>query len=191
MNMKDFKILSEETLYDGFFEIRKGKIRRENLNGKRVEVEREMLERGDSVAVLIYERDTEQLIFTRQFRYPTHKEDGYLMEIPAGAIAEGESPEQTAKREMLEEVGYKIEKLTRIFTFYTTPGTTSERIFLYYTEVSSKDQVEEGGGSDVEHEDIELLKIPVDKAHELLDRLNDAKSIIGLQWWLQHKHSTT
>lgn len=187
--MKDFEVLSEETLYDGFFEIRKGKVRRENLNGQRVEVEREMLERGDSVAVLIYEEDTSQLIFIRQFRYPTHKHDGYLMEIPAGAIGEGESPEETARREILEEVGYQIEKLTPISTFYTTPGTTSERIFLYYTEVLSKDQVQKGGGEDDELEDIEILKIKVDRADELLGSLKDAKSIIGLQWWLQKSHN--
>lgn len=185
--MSDFKIKNERTVYEGFFSILKGVVHRKDRLGNAVEHEREMLERGDSVAVLVYEKDGQNFLLTRQFRYPTHKEDGYLLEIAAGGIEEGESAEDCAKRELLEELGYRVDALEAITHFYSTPGTSSERIFLYYAEVTSEDHVEAGGGDEREGEDIEVIRHPVSQLRELLATVKDAKTMIALQWYMLNK----
>jgi ADP-ribose pyrophosphatase len=185
--MEKFKIAKEETAYEGFFTIKKARIKREDLSGEMIEVEREMLERGDSVGVLVYEKDTQSLVLTRQFRYPAQRDDGYLMEIAAGGIEEGETPEQCVRRELKEELGYEVEELEYIAYYYSTPGTSSERIFLYYAELRSEDRTEEGGGSKKEQEDIELIRHPAAQISDLIFSIKDAKSVIALQWFFIHK----
>jgi ADP-ribose pyrophosphatase len=68
-----------------------------------------------------------------QFR---HAADRYLWEIPAGRLKHGESPEECARREMLEETGYTAERVDHMASVYTTPGFTDEIIHLFAAEVT-------------------------------------------------------
>ena len=87
-----YKILNEEIVFDGFFKIKKAKIKHELFDSKTIEIERLCFERGDSVAILIYEKDTDSLLFTNKFRYPTTKEEsGWILELTAGSIEPEES----------------------------------------------------------------------------------------------------
>ncbi len=130
------------------------------------------------------------LLFTNQFRYPTIKEeDGWILELTAGTLETNDNPKKRARKEVEEEIGYKITQLEFINSFFVSPGGTSERVFLYYSEVNLSDKVFDGGGMKYENEDIELIKI---KTNDLIDTLEnnqfrDAKTIIGIQWFLNHK----
>jgi len=72
-----------------------------------------------------------------------------------------------------------------LFTFYASPGTSTERVFMYYAEVAGDHKVADGGGLDTEHEYIEVVEMPIDEALDALDRglMADAKTIIALQWY--------
>lgn len=182
----EFKIIEEEVVYDGVFKVVKAHLWHESFNsGEKVECDREVFERGDSVAVVIYERDSDSILFTNQFRYATTKSDnGWILEILAGSLKENEDPVECAKREVLEELGYSVMTFEFVSTFYSSPGGSSERVYLYYCEVNQEDKIETGGGVEGEKEDIELIKKPMQDLGELLKSglIKDAKSIIGLQW---------
>ncbi|NOQ75345.1 MAG: NUDIX domain-containing protein [Crocinitomix sp.] len=185
-----YEILKEEFVFDDFFKIKKAKIKHESFNSKPIEVERLCFERGDSVAILIYEKDTDSLLFTNQFRYPILKEkNGWILELTAGSIEEGEDGAETAKREVEEEIGYQVDELEFINSFFVSPGGTSERIMLYYSEVNSANKTADGGGVKYEMEDIQLVKIKRKGVIEQLknNQLRDAKTIIGIQWFLLNK----
>lgn len=190
-----FSIANQHTVYNGFLKIVKADVTFEQFSdGKNIVAPREMMERGDSVGVLLYERDTRMFLLTRQFRFPAAIKDqqagyndaGWLDEIPAGKLESDENPEVCAQREVLEELGYECQQLSLIAQFYVSPGGTSERIWLYYAEVESKDKIQEGGGLASEHEHIELVKYDLSRLkHNMKDgRLRDAKSILAVQWWI-------
>ncbi|MBG6129694.1 ADP-ribose pyrophosphatase [Aquimarina sp. EL_43] len=183
----NYKILDEDLVYDGFLKIKKAVVTHDRFHKSTpVTYSREMVDRGDSVAILLYEKDTNHLILINQFRYPTTKNDnGWLIEIPAGGLEENEDPVACAIRETEEETGYQVNDLRHITTFYATPGGSSERMYLYYAEVSEKDKIYIGGGLKEEEEDIELCKYHISEIDDLLisGKVNDAKTIIALQWF--------
>lgn len=72
-----------------------------------------------------------RVVLIRQFRHAT---DGYIYEIPAGRLDDGESPERCARRELQEETGYSAARMLELLTIYTTPGFTDERIHLFYAD---------------------------------------------------------
>ena len=186
-----FKILKEELVFDHFFKIKKATIEHELFNSNTIQVNRLCFDRGDSVAILLYEKDTDSLLFTNQFRYPTIKgTDGWILELTAGSMEEGDKAIERVKKEVEEEIGYQINQVELIHTFFVSQGGTSERIFLFYAEVNAKDKVLEGGGLKFEKEDIQLVKL---KTKEVIANLKnkqfqDAKTIIGLQWFLLNKN---
>src|SRR5215475_7340239 len=109
------------------------------------------------------------------------------METVAGILDEGETPESALKREVLEETGYAVETFEHIGTFYVSPGSSSERIILYYAEVSGQSNVGPGGGLESEGEDIETVELSLDDLERLLRRhsVQDAKTIVAIQWLLR------
>jgi ADP-ribose pyrophosphatase len=120
----------------------------------------EVMGRGDSVAVLAHDRGAELVILVEQFRIATVglgvPGEGWLTEIPAGSIEQGETPREAARRELKQETGYdisapsqledlaKLERFELIGTIYPSAGGTNERIFLFYVEVTHTDRVNEG-----------------------------------------------
>ena len=146
--MKRVTIYSKKRVFDGFFKIDEAEVSFERFNGQMSRrLSRLCFERGDSVAAVIYNRDSQKTIFVNQFKYPTYeKGPGWIMETVAGIVEPGETPESALRREVLEEVGYEVEKIEPIATFYVSPGGSSERILLYYVEVSSAGKRAGGGG---------------------------------------------
>lgn len=133
---------------------------------------REVIEHGGAVGVVcVHEGD---VWLVRQYRHPTGE---VLLEIPAGKLGRGEQPEACAARELVEEVGLRPRRLDHLATYYTTPGFTNERFFLYYT-----DDVEPEAGSTDEGEVIEVERRPATSAHELIGsgEIQDAKTLLGL-----------
>lgn len=183
------KIHKTERLLSGFFDVDKATLQYERFNGEFSEiVPRYNLLRGQAVAVLIYLEDTEQLVLIRQFRYAVYKAggDGWITETVAGVIDAGESPETCAKRECIEESGFKLNRLEKIATVFSTPGITTEQIHIFLGISTSKDQIHAGGGLEEEHEDIQLLYLTKNEAARALkeQRFNDAKTILALQYFL-------
>ncbi len=187
MDNKKVEIESAETVFKEHpIEVTKAVLRFESHDGAMSEtVKRLCLERGDSVAALLYNRDTGRLLLIELFRYPTYRHgDGWLAEVVAGMIDGGETPEQALYREIEEESGFRIKDSTHIHTFYVSPGGTSERIFLYYVEVGDTDRTGPGGGLASEAEDIKALAYHPPEAFAMLDRgeVTDAKTLIALMW---------
>lgn len=184
-----FNIDKEELVFNDFFKITKAEITHDSFQPeKNIQATRLSLNKGNAVGVLIYEKDSDSFLLTKQFRYPTSQNGHpWMTEIPAGMVDEGEAPETTARRETLEELGYNIKELTPIGTYYSSPGTQSEYVYMYYAEVTSEDKVEHGGGLDNESEDIQLIKISAQELKRFLPKINDFKTMVAFQWYMLHK----
>jgi len=187
------EIISKNRIFaKAIFKIDEVRLRHSLYNGQlSPELTRLCLDRGDAVAVLVYDKATNMLLLAEQFRYPTYeKGPGWLVELPAGIIDSGETPEAAATRELKEECGYEIQisDLTFISKFYLSPGGASERIFLYYAAVNGQTKYSVGGGLVSEGEDIKKILVKVDDIMRQLDsgEINDAKTIVALYWYRHH-----
>ena len=193
MTDKRVEIVSEKDVFERlFFKVTEAHLRHQlNSGDMSDELVRLSLERGDGAAAILHDVAAKTVILVEQFRYPAYlHESGWLLELPAGIVTKEEDPPKTIKRELLEETGYKIDAPQHVFTFYTSPGGTSERIFLYYARVTPADRVAEGGGLPAEKEDIRILTMKIDEALEKVrsGQIVDAKTIIGLQWLENHQN---
>jgi nudix-type nucleoside diphosphatase (YffH/AdpP family) len=183
------EIYEKRRVFDGFFKIDEVKLRYERFNGTMAPVATRLcFERGDSVAAVILDTDNQEIILVNQFKYPSfEKGPGWITELIAGMIDEGETPEVAIRRELIEETGYRAAKLEYVSTFYVSPGGSSERIVLFYAEVDASDKVAKGGGLRSEGEDIKLVRFPIQEVGRILstNEIMDAKTMIGLMWLSQ------
>ncbi len=182
------KILKEEFVYDGFLKIKECELEYPN----NIIIKNSKLYKPDAVAILVWNEDNQSFIFTRQYRYPVadREENGMILEVVAGTMEENEAPEDTAKRELLEEVGYKSENFDIMKVIYTSPGYSSEKVYLFLCTVKNSDKINgAGGGLKNEGEYIESVEIDISKAYEMLEsnEIDDSKTIIGLQQF-REKH---
>ncbi len=183
-----FRILNHEPLYRGFFRLDAWTIEHDRFDGGRQTIVREHLERGDAVAVLLHDPKRDQVLLIEQFRIgpavrpDTADGDAWLLEIVAGMLDEGESPEDCARRECIEEAGYAPAKLTSLGWYYSTPGGSSERIHLFLGEVDRNRPAGPGGGVAGEHEDIRVLWTSREQALAWVaeGRINSAPPMLAL-----------
>ncbi len=146
---------------------------------------RELLERGHAVAVLLYDPHRDTVVLVQQFRVGALAADRnpWLLELPAGVIEAGESPEEVAIREVREETGATITCVEKICSCILSPGGCSETAHLYYAEIDSSSI---GGihGLPTEHEDIAVVKLASAEAFAILKRdfSDNATLVIALQW---------
>ena len=183
------QIYEKKRVFDSFFKIDEAKLQYERFDGTMSPViARLCFERGDSVAAVILNTDEKEVVMTNQFKYPSFaKGPGWITELIAGMIDGDESPEVAMRREILEETGYRAATLEYINTFYVSPGGSSERIVLFYAEVTNADKVERGGGLPSEAEDIKLVRLPLQEVERALstNQIIDAKTMVGLMWLQQ------
>jgi ADP-ribose pyrophosphatase len=186
--MRNVVVQGRRCLFDDFFKVDEVTVVVQADDGRAGSPQRRLVfERGDSVAATVLHRESGQLLFTEQLRVPTlAKTGGWLVELMAGIVDDGESPEQALRRELEEELGYRAESLQPVASFFTSPGGSSERIWLFHAEVSEAGHVAAGGGLAGEQEDIRIVRMGLAEAADALaaGRWNDAKTIIGLQWLL-------
>lgn len=178
-------IISEKRDYDDFFKIDKVVLQYEKFNGKMSpEITRLNFNRGDAVAVLLYDKEKDSVILIKQFRYPAYVNNGpgWILEVVAGMIDNGRDAVTVARSELMEEAGYEVDDLRFLCQFYVSPGGTSERIYLYLADCHHK--VNSGGGKESEDEDIQVIEIPLKQALMMIKtgEICDAKTIIALQW---------
>lgn len=164
-------IKSKETIYKGFYAFRKL-----TLEQKGETFEREQFDNGYGAAALVYDTKKEKYILVKQYRYNVAQE---LLEIVAGVVENKEAdPEKTVRKEVEEETGYTVDRLEHIMDIYPSPGATTEKIFLYYAEVSERKSA--GGGLEEEHEDIKVKEYSQEELLKL--QIPDAKTVIAIQW---------
>ena len=177
-------VLDERDVYRDFFRIVKAKLQFERFDGSMTsEVSRLNFVRGHSAAILLHDPLSDEFIFVEQFRYPAYtadSTDGWLLEIIAGVVEEGESPREVARREALEETGYKCRNVRLLHEFYPTPGGSSERISVFFGLAGKKAAA--GGGLASENEDIRVVRRSVAQTYRDLERgrLRDGKTIVAL-----------
>lgn len=177
-SMREVREIGREVLYKGFLSVDKVTLQ---VEGQEKPVVREVMERGDAVGVLIHHRERNELLFVRQLRPPMLRHhEPWLLEVAAGMIDPGENPEQAALREVEEEVGYRPQILRPLGSMVGSPGGLSERVWLFFAEVSEAERKGEGGG--LEDEDIEMVWLSPAEAYRRLDayELHDAKTQITL-----------
>ena len=192
--MKKVSIERKRHILDDFFKIEEAYLRFEQFNGEMSPLVRRLsLERGNSVAVLVFNRSTDKLILISQFRYPTYQNNhGWTIEVIAGMVDPGETPEESTRREVQEETGLNIEAFEPIATFYPSPGGSSELIHLYYSEVSGKQaKYNKTGGLLASGEDIKVIELTLADALGKIKTgdILDAKTIIGI-YWLENRRKT-
>jgi nudix-type nucleoside diphosphatase (YffH/AdpP family) len=183
--MKRVLVEGRRRVYDDIFKIEEVHLRYELFDGSMSPTVRRLnFERGDPVAALLYKPDTERILLINQFKYPAYeKGPGWITETMAGMVGD-EDPESAARREILEEAGYRVRNLEHISTFYASPGGSSERVILYYAEVVESDKIGSGGGLETENEDIAGIELTVTDAMEQIrtGEIVDAKTIIAIYW---------
>ncbi len=169
-------------VYDGFFKVEKAVLQHEKFDGSMsMEIDRLNFDRGSTVAVILYNKTNKSVVLVRQFRYPAYVDDGpgWLTECVAG-IKDNDKV-TVAKKEVLEETGYKVDDLKYLTQFYPSPGGCSEKIFVYLAYVEAKEETKKqyfGTGN----EDIQVIEIPLARAFEMIKNgeICDGKTIISL-----------
>ncbi|HKI60628.1 MAG TPA: NUDIX domain-containing protein [Mariprofundaceae bacterium] len=179
-----YKLIDKKPLYRGFFKLDGYDIEHESFEGGTIEMHREHLERGDAIAMLLYDPDSDEVLLIEQFRIgpAVRGDEPWLIEVVAGMIDEGEEPAVAACREAVEEAGYEPYKVERLGRYYSTPGGSSERIDLYLGLVDKSKPTGSGGGMQHEHEDIRPFWISRDEAMHWLasGKINSGAPMLAL-----------
>ncbi|MDC0045291.1 NUDIX domain-containing protein [Pelagibacteraceae bacterium] len=183
----NFKVTNKKNLYDGFFKMNEVSLKYKKYDGSwSNEIKRELFGGAQVSAVLPYDPIKKEIVLIQQFRPGTisRNTNNYLKEIVAGIIDPGESPEIAAKRECLEETGYKIKKLTSIQGYYPAPGSSESFYHLFLGEVDSKNE-KKIMGLDTENEDILVESYNINQVKKMMQNgeLINGLSLIAIQWF--------
>jgi GDP-mannose pyrophosphatase NudK len=186
--INNIKILQTEVLSDNWYTLKKVTYEYVKSNGERKVQSREAYDRGNGAAILLYNKENRTVILTRQFRLPTFingNESGMLIEACAGLL-DKDDPETCIRRETEEETGYKVHDVQKVFEAYMSPGSVTEILYFFVARYTTQMKLTEGGGTDHEEENIEVLEMSVDRAIEMMKtgEIRDAKTIMLLQYAL-------
>ncbi len=192
MSDKKFDLLDRETLFQGYFRLDRFRVRTESYaGGWSGPFSREVLDRGNKVVgILLFDPQHDKIVMVEQFRAAlmAKKDDPFLMELVAGVVDPGETPEAAARREALEEAGCHVSDMQKLFTYYTSPGCMSEQLTLFVGRCTAPMDKSVFGVRE-ENEDIlvHVLDAAVAISYLYSGKLRDASSIIAMQWFaLQH-----
>lgn len=179
------EITETKVLSDNWYTLRKVTYNYLKKDGEWETQSREAYDRGNGAAILLYNKNSKTVILTRQFRLPTYlngNETGMMIEVCAGLLDE-DNPEECIRRETEEETGYKISTVEKLFEVYMSPGSVTEILYFFAAEYTKEMKVNEGGGAEGEHENIEVLEYDFDTAFNMIKsgEIKDAKTIILLQ----------
>jgi len=147
---------------------------------------REVYDRGNGAAILLYNTIQKTVILTKQFRLPSYlngNKTGMMIEVCAGLL-DKDHPEQCIIRETEEETGYRLSSVHKVMETYMSPGAVTEILYLFVGEYDASMKVHDGGGLDAEQENIEVLEYTFDEAFTMIQtgEIKDAKTIMLLQY---------
>nr|WP_314837867.1 GDP-mannose pyrophosphatase NudK [uncultured Flavobacterium sp.] len=186
MKNPNIKIQNTEILSDNWYQLNKVTFDYQKKDNSWITQKREVYDRGNGAAILLYNTHFKTVILTKQFRLPTYlngNESGMMIEVCAGLLDQ-DNPEQCIIRETEEETGYRISKVKRIMETYMSPGAVTEILYLFTGEYDASMKVSEGGGVEHEEENIEVIEMPFEVAYDMIEsgELKDAKTIMLLQY---------
>ena len=181
----NIKILDIKPLKDGKYikplkieYLQKGKLKRW-----------EVIKAHDSVAVLIFHKEKKSFILVKQFRPALYVEHNrfFTYELCAGIVDKDKSLKEIAKEEILEETGYEVDikNIKKLTSFYTSVGFAGSKQTLFYTEVSQKDKINNGG---IDDEEIEVVYLKVNEAKKFMYDESIPKTpglLFAFCWWFE------
>ncbi len=162
--------MSSKDIFEGkIIKVRVDKIRTKDGG----ESFREIVEHPGGVAIAALADG--KMVLVKQFRKAAEQ---VLLEIPAGKIEKGERPEITAVRELKEETGFTASRMKHLFTFYSSPGFSSEKIYLYMAEGLVSGEAEPD-----ENEHVEMVQYDIDTLIKMIEKgeIIDGKTIVAIQ----------
>jgi len=139
---------------------------------------REVIRHNGSVVILAVDESVNpadpDIILERQYR---HAAGQFLFELPAGRVEPGESTLAAAKREMIEETGYRAKKWKLLVKYFASPGFLGEWMQIYLAR-----EIREGVAKPELDEQIQVLRVPLSKAMQMIadQQIHDGKTLIGL-----------
>ena len=186
----DVEIIARETLYSGFFSMELYRFRHRLFNGEMSgEIKREIFERGHAAVLLPFDPVRDEVVLVEQIRIAAYdvSESPWLLEMVAGMIEEGESVEDVARREALEEAGLVVGRTKPVLSYLASPGGTSERLSIMVGEVDATTAEGIHGLAD-ENEDIRVHVVSREQAYQWVEegKIDNAASVIALQWLQLH-----
>jgi|SRR5580658_6229649 ADP-ribose pyrophosphatase len=169
------RLISSKLAYDGkVFSVFTDKVEEP---GGRINT-RDVIRHNGSVVILAVDESKNSkdpdVILERQYR---HAAGQFLYELPAGRIDAGEAPLAAAKREMIEETGYRAKRWTLLRKYFASPGFLGEWMQIYLAR-----DIREGAAAPEPDEHIEILRMPLSEALGLVTggKIHDGKTLIGL-----------
>lgn len=184
-------IQKSEILSDNWYTLKKVTYEYRDKKGVALSQEREVYDRGNGATILLYNKEKQTVILTKQFRLPTFlngNADGMMIEACAGLL-DNDNAEDCIRKETEEETGYKLSKVQKIFEAYMSPGAVTEILHFFIGEYSKEMKISEGGGLDHEQENIEVLELDFQQAYDMINsgEIKDSKTIMLLQYAQIHQ----
>lgn len=182
MSLK-INVIKDKLLSENWFVLRNYTYELTDKNGETLRHKREVYDRGNGATILLYNRDKNSVVLTRQFRIATWvngNEDGMLIEACAGLL-DDDLPEDCIRKEAIEETGYAVGEVEKLFAAYMSPGGVTELIHFFAAEYN--DSLRDNAGGGVEDEDIDVLEIAFPAALAMIKsgEIRDGKTIMLLQ----------
>lgn len=180
------KNIKKELLSDHWYILNKVTFEYQKEDGAWEKQVREVYDRGNGAAILLYNKEKSTVVLTRQFRMPTYMNgnpSGMMIEVCAGLL-DGDHPEDCIRKEVEEETGYRVREVKKVFESYMSPGSVSEILHFFVGQYDDQMKVGEGGGSAHETENIEILEYTFEEALDMIKQgtIKDAKTIMLLQY---------
>jgi len=193
---KPVEVIESQTMYENFVRTERYVLRTRRFDGSWTEpYERHVMSTGatgHAVAVLLYEPERDVVMLVEQFRiinYVNKESSAWNLEIVAGLIDQGETADNTARREVEEETGQMPLALEHISSYTSSPGVFTETLQIYIARISTTDG-QTVHGLETEQENIRTHVMSVDDALKLADEgyITDGKTLFALNWFAR-KHS--
>ncbi|KNZ87999.1 ADP-ribose pyrophosphatase [Providencia stuartii] len=185
-NKNDVEIISKRKLFNGFFQMIEYRFRHRLFEGGwSEEITREVFERGHAGVILPYDPEADKVVLIEQIRLPAIEtsKTPWLLEAVAGMIETDETAEQVVRREADEEAGLVIGRTEKALSYLSSPGGTSERMYVYVGEVDSS-HASGIHGLKSENEDIRVHVVSREQAYQWVEEgiIDNAATVIVLQW---------
>ncbi|MFY9994626.1 MAG: GDP-mannose pyrophosphatase NudK [Leclercia sp.] len=177
-------LIKDKVLSENYFVLRNVTYDLTRSNGEVIRHKREVYDRGNGATILLYNREKKSVVLIRQFRVATWVNgnlEGRLIETCAGLLDDDE-PEVCIRKEAVEETGFEVGEVRKVFELYMSPGGVTEIVHFFIAEYSEAQRTSAGGG--VEDEDIEVLELPFAQALTMIQtgEIRDGKTVILLQY---------